>query len=59
MAGKIRERFGLIIDKYAEISGSIQELKNGVDTAGGPGSGYGSVLKNIGELEAEISKFKV
>ena len=51
MAANIRDRFGLIIDKYADISSSLQELKSG--------EGYDPVLKNIGELEAGISRFRV
>jgi methyl-accepting chemotaxis protein len=53
MAGNIRDRFGLIIDKYEDISCSLPELKNGAE------GGYDPLLRNIGELEAEISKFKV
>ena len=56
MTVNIRDRFGLIIDKYADISRALSELKN---RAGDPQGSCDSVLKNIGELEAEISKFKV
>jgi methyl-accepting chemotaxis protein len=56
MVGKTRERFSLIIDMYADISRSLPELKNMTERAG---SGYDSVLRNIGELEVEIGKFKV
>jgi hypothetical protein len=56
MTVNIRDRFGLIIDKYADISRSLSELKNRAED---PEGSCDSVLKNIGELEAEISKFKV
>lgn len=56
MTGKIRERFGVIIGTYADVSQSLSKLKGGTEDAE---RAYGPVLRNISELEAELRKFKV
>lgn len=56
MAANIRNRFGLIIDKYTDISSSLPELNSWEGEREGE---YESVLNKIDELEAEINRFRI
>lgn len=55
MTANIRDRFGLIIDKYADISKAVRNL----DEGGSKVNNCEAVLKSIEGLKGEMGRFKV